>query len=79
MLRRLKRVVSTLGIWTYLAGGVAIVVKGRQVSRKDAPILVVAPHSSFLDSCIIYVTNLSSVIARKESMDNYAGSKFNDT
>lgn len=59
---------------SYLAGGMAITVRGRQVSRKEAPILVVAPHSSFLDSCIVYATKMSSVIVRKESMDNYVGS-----
>lgn len=60
---------------SYLAGGMAISIRGRQVSRQEAPILVVAPHSSFLDSCIVYATKMSSVIVRKESMDNYVGSR----
>lgn len=64
-----------IGRWSYMAGGMAITVKGRQASRHDAPILVIAPHSTFLDSVIVYVTNMSSVMVRKESMDNYAGSK----
>ncbi|CAH2237530.1 jg9783 [Pararge aegeria aegeria] len=64
---------------SYLAGGMAITVRGRQVSRKEAPILVVAPHSSFLDSCIVYATKMSSVIVRKESMDNYVGKLINYT
>ena len=61
---------------SYLAGGMAITIRGRQASRKEAPILVVAPHSSFLDSCIVYATKMSSVIVRKESMDNYVGSRW---
>lgn len=61
---------------SYLAGGMAITIRGKQASRKEAPILVVAPHSSFLDSCIVYATKMSSVIVRKESMDNYVGSRW---
>ncbi|CAG9088791.1 unnamed protein product [Plutella xylostella] len=64
---------------SYLAGGMAISVRGRQASRSEAPILVVAPHSSFLDSCIVYATRMSSVIVRKESMDNYVGKLINYT
>ncbi|XP_050664833.1 lysophosphatidylcholine acyltransferase isoform X2 [Leptidea sinapis] len=64
---------------SYLAGGMAISIRGRQASRKEAPILVVAPHSSFLDSCIVYATKMSSVIVRKESMDNYVGKLINYT
>ncbi|KPJ10145.1 1-acylglycerophosphocholine O-acyltransferase 1 [Papilio machaon] len=64
---------------SYLAGGMAISIRGRQASRREAPILVVAPHSSFLDSCIVYATRMSSVIVRKESMDNYVGKLINYT
>lgn len=59
-----------------MAGGIGITIKGTQATRAEAPILVIAPHSTFLDSVIVYVTNMSSVIVRNESMDNYAGSKF---
>ena len=65
-----------LGRWSYLAGGMAIHVKGRQVSRNVAPILVFAPHSTFLDTFVVYVTNMCSVIVRNESRGNYMGSKF---
>lgn len=74
--RALRPVICFIGKLSYLAGGMAITVRGRQVSREEAPILVVAPHSSFLDSCIVYATKMSSVIVRKESMDNYVGSRF---
>lgn len=74
--RALKPLICFIGKMSYLAGGMAISIRGRQASRQEAPILVVAPHSSFLDSCIVYATKMSSVIVRKESMDNYVGSMF---
>ncbi|XP_063363151.1 lysophosphatidylcholine acyltransferase isoform X2 [Cydia amplana] len=77
--RALKPLICFIGKLSYLAGGMAISVRGRQASRKEAPILVVAPHSSFLDSCIVYATRMSSVIVRKESMDNYVGKLINYT
>lgn len=64
-----------VGRWSYLAGGMEITVKGVQATREEAAILVLAPHSTFLDSVIVYVTNMCSIMVRKESMDNYAGSK----
>ncbi|XP_055685448.1 lysophosphatidylcholine acyltransferase isoform X3 [Lutzomyia longipalpis] len=57
----------------------SIRVIGSRCSRDEAPILVAAPHTSFLDSVIVYVTNMSSVIVRKESMDNYVGKLINYT
>ncbi|XP_041986688.1 lysophosphatidylcholine acyltransferase isoform X2 [Aricia agestis] len=77
--RSLKPLICFIGKMSYLAGGMAITIRGRQASRKEAPILVVAPHSSFLDSCIVYATRMSSVIVRKESMDNYVGKLINYT
>ncbi|XP_037294833.1 lysophosphatidylcholine acyltransferase isoform X2 [Manduca sexta] len=77
--RSLKPLICFIGKMSYLAGGMAIIIRGRQASRKEAPILVVAPHSSFLDSCIVYATRMSSVIVRKESMDNYVGKLINYT
>ncbi|XP_053606196.1 lysophosphatidylcholine acyltransferase isoform X2 [Plodia interpunctella] len=77
--RALKPLICFIGKMSYLAGGMAITIRGQQASRKEAPILVVAPHSSFLDSCIVYATKMSSVIVRKESMDNYVGKLINYT
>ncbi|XP_045495805.1 lysophosphatidylcholine acyltransferase isoform X2 [Colias croceus] len=77
--RALKPLICFIGKMSYLAGGMAISIRGKQASRREAPILVVAPHSSFLDSCIVYATRMSSVIVRKESMDNYVGKLINYT
>lgn len=54
-----------------------MVVKGRQATRSEAPILVIAPHSTFFDGGIIYVTGFPSIIVRRESGANpYIGSRF---
>lgn len=52
-------------------------VKGKQASRSEAPILVIAPHSTFLDGGIIYATGFPSIIVRRESGTNpYIGSMY---
>nr|CAD7457707.1 unnamed protein product [Timema tahoe] len=57
-----------------------ITVKGRQVTRKEAPILVVAPHSTFLDASITYVTGFPSIIVRRESgLNPFIGKLINYT
>ncbi|XP_025075510.1 lysophosphatidylcholine acyltransferase [Pogonomyrmex barbatus] len=56
-----------VGRLTYQAGGMKIVVRGRQASRTEAPILVLAPHSTFIDGGIVYVTGFPSIIVRRES------------
>lgn len=65
-----------VGRWSYVISGIAITIRGSPANRKDAAILVVAPHSTFFDSVIVFVTKMSAVIVRNESMDNYAGSKL---
>lgn len=66
-----------LGRAAYHAGGMQIIVKGKQASRAEAPILVIAPHSTFLDANIAYVAGLPSIIVRKESSLNpFVGSMF---
>ena len=64
---------------TYQAGGMYVTVKGKQATRKEAPILVIAPHSTFLDAGIVYVTGFPSIIVRTESGNNpWLGSKTNN-
>lgn len=66
-----------MGRSAYTAGGMHIEVKGRQVHRAEAPILVIAPHSTFLDAVIVYVTGFPSIIVRRESgMNPWFGSTF---
>lgn len=78
--RKLKPYLCLIGRLSYLAGGMAITVKGKRAKRSEAPILVVAPHSSFLDSMIVYVTNMASIVVRLESNDDfYVGKLINYT
>uniref|UniRef100_A0A8C9V8D7 Lysophosphatidylcholine acyltransferase 4 n=1 Tax=Scleropages formosus TaxID=113540 RepID=A0A8C9V8D7_SCLFO len=42
-------------------------VKGRQAAPKEAPLLAVAPHSSFLDMLILCVAGLPTVVSRSEN------------
>ncbi|XP_066591509.1 lysophosphatidylcholine acyltransferase isoform X2 [Prorops nasuta] len=69
-----------LGRLTYQAGGMRIVVRGKQASRVEAPILVVAPHSTFMDGGIVYVTGFPSIIVRRESgLNPFIGKLINYT
>ncbi|XP_063983890.1 lysophosphatidylcholine acyltransferase isoform X2 [Diachasmimorpha longicaudata] len=69
-----------LGRLTYQAGGMRIVVRGRQATRAEAPILVVAPHSTFIDGGIVYVTGFPSIIVRRESgLNPFIGKLINYT
>uniref|UniRef100_A0A7N6A8U1 Phospholipid/glycerol acyltransferase domain-containing protein n=1 Tax=Anabas testudineus TaxID=64144 RepID=A0A7N6A8U1_ANATE len=43
-------------------------VKGRRANLKEAPVLVVAPHSSFLDMLVLCPTHLPTVVSRSENV-----------
>ncbi|XP_076620755.1 lysophosphatidylcholine acyltransferase isoform X2 [Colletes latitarsis] len=69
-----------MGRLTYQAGGMRIIVRGRQASRSEAPILVVAPHSTFMDGGIVYITGFPSIIVRRESgLNPFIGKLINYT
>ncbi|XP_012137822.1 lysophosphatidylcholine acyltransferase isoform X2 [Megachile rotundata] len=69
-----------MGRLTYQAGGMRIVVRGRQATRAEAPILVVAPHSTFMDGGIVYITGFPSIIVRRESgLNPFVGKLINYT
>lgn len=44
-------------------------VKGKRASSAEAPILAVAPHSSYLDALPVTYLGLTSVVAKTESQD----------
>ncbi|XP_039894319.1 lysophospholipid acyltransferase LPCAT4 [Simochromis diagramma] len=44
-----------------------IKVKGRRANLKEAPVLVVAPHSSFLDMLVFCPAQLATVVSRSEN------------
>ncbi|XP_043287363.1 lysophosphatidylcholine acyltransferase 2 isoform X3 [Venturia canescens] len=80
---RLSKIVPWLcflGQLTYQAGGMKIVVRGKQAARNEAPILVVAPHSTFIDGGIVYVAGFPSIIVRTESgLNPFVGKLINYT
>lgn len=51
----------------FSVGFLWIKVKGRQAGLKEAPVLVVAPHSSFLDMLVLCTTGLPVVVSRSEN------------
>ncbi|XP_065351917.1 lysophosphatidylcholine acyltransferase isoform X2 [Cloeon dipterum] len=78
--RALVRMLSWLGRSTYEVGGMHLKVIGQQASREEAPILVIAPHSTFMDAVIVYVTGFPSIISRRESgLSPFIGKLINYT
>ncbi|XP_076849412.1 lysophosphatidylcholine acyltransferase 2 [Brachyhypopomus gauderio] len=57
-----------LGRVYFLGMGFRVVVKGKQATGSEAPILVVAPHSSFFDAIACIVAGLPSIVSRSESL-----------
>jgi len=52
-------------------------VKGQRASAEAAPILVVAPHSSYIDALIVVYLNLTSMVAKKSAIQiPFFGSKL---
>ncbi|VEL31910.1 unnamed protein product [Protopolystoma xenopodis] len=47
--------------------------EGKRSPRCDAPILVVAPHSSFLDSLIVVLLGMNSVVGKLETAESITG------
>ncbi|CAH8672975.1 unnamed protein product [Schistosoma haematobium] len=58
----------------FFAGGFHwIKIQGIRASRKEAPIMVIAPHSSFLDALVVVVLGLPSVVGKTESAESFVG------
>ncbi|XP_066510174.1 lysophosphatidylcholine acyltransferase 2-like [Hoplias malabaricus] len=63
-----RTVLVFLGRLYFFAMGFHVVVKGRQASSAEAPILAVAPHSSFFDAIVCVVAGLPSIVSRIETL-----------
>ena len=63
-----QRVMAALGRAYYFSMGFRVVVKGKQVSSSEAPILAVAPHSTFFDGIVCIVAGLPSTVSRVENL-----------
>ncbi|CAH8676595.1 unnamed protein product [Schistosoma rodhaini] len=60
----------------FLGGFHWIKVQGVRASRKEAPIMVIAPHSSFLDALIVVYLGMPSVVGKTESAESFVGGFF---
>ena len=63
-----RRVMAALGRTYYFCMGFRVVVKGKQVDSSEAPILAVAPHSTFFDGIVCIVAGLPSTVSRVENL-----------
>uniref|UniRef100_A0A672GA71 EF-hand domain-containing protein n=1 Tax=Salarias fasciatus TaxID=181472 RepID=A0A672GA71_SALFA len=63
-----RNVMAALGRAYYFCMGFRVVVKGRQVTSSEAPILAVAPHSTFFDGIVCIVAGLPSTVSRVENL-----------
>ncbi|XP_061670624.1 lysophosphatidylcholine acyltransferase 2 [Syngnathoides biaculeatus] len=63
-----QSVMATLGRAYYFCMGFRVVVKGKQVGSGEAPILAVAPHSTFFDGIVCIVAGLPSTVSRVENL-----------
>lgn len=59
---------AALGRTYYFCMGFRVVVKGKQVGSSEAPILAVAPHSTFFDGIVCIVAGLPSTVSRVENL-----------
>ena len=66
----LLRFISAISLFIFWSAGFYIRVVGRQSERKNAPILVGAPHSSFLEGLVVALCKTSPVV-RKESKNAF--------
>ncbi|XP_034665750.1 lysophosphatidylcholine acyltransferase [Drosophila subobscura] len=63
MTAKAMRMLYTSGSFHYIN------MKGTPATPKQAPILVVAPHSSYVDSILVVATGPPSIVAKRETAD----------
>lgn len=51
----------------FFLGFVWVRVKGRRADLKEAPVLLVAPHSGYLDMLVLCPAQLATVVSRSEN------------
>ena len=70
-------VLKFLGRAMFFSMGFTVTVKGRIASPVEAPIFVVAPHSTFFDGIACVVAGLPSMVSRNENVQvPLIGSKY---
>ena len=64
-----KKISSFLGRLCFRITGFHIVeTKGELASKDEAPVLVVAPHSTFLDGFVVFWCDLPYIVSRQENL-----------
>ncbi|XP_036399944.1 lysophosphatidylcholine acyltransferase 2 [Megalops cyprinoides] len=63
-----QAVMAHLGRLFFFFLGFRVVVKGQRARSVEAPILAVAPHSSYFDAIVCIVAGLPSTVSRTENM-----------
>uniref|UniRef100_A0A8C8E418 Lysophosphatidylcholine acyltransferase 2 n=1 Tax=Oryzias sinensis TaxID=183150 RepID=A0A8C8E418_9TELE len=63
-----RTVMPALGRAYYFCMGFRVIIKGKQVNSSEAPILAVAPHSTFFDGIVCVVAGLPSTVSRVENL-----------
>ncbi|XP_018115907.1 lysophosphatidylcholine acyltransferase 2 isoform X4 [Xenopus laevis] len=63
-----QSLISTLGRLLFFSMGFHVRVEGKPASPADAPILLVAPHSSFFDAIAVIVSGMPSSVSREENI-----------
>ncbi|KAL2088392.1 hypothetical protein ACEWY4_015291 [Coilia grayii] len=71
-----RTVIAALGRMYFFGLGFRVVLRGRQVSSAEAPILVVAPHSSFFDAIVCIIAGLPSTVSRSETLSTPIFGRF---
>ncbi|XP_029000230.1 lysophosphatidylcholine acyltransferase 2 [Betta splendens] len=63
-----RRLLAVLGRAYFFCMGFRVVVRGRPVSSSEAPVIAVAPHSTFFDGIACVAAGLPSIVSRVENL-----------
>ncbi|XP_027745660.1 lysophosphatidylcholine acyltransferase 2 [Empidonax traillii] len=66
--RMIRTTLSGLTRTAFFVMGFQVKVKGKVASLPEAPIIVVAPHSSFFDAIVCALTGMPSIVSRAENL-----------
>jgi len=69
--RKLQCISCALGRVCCKCCGFTVTITGQPVSKEEAPVLIVAPHSSFFDALAIFWTGLPFIVNREENKNLY--------
>lgn len=62
-----RLVTAKLVYWMFPVGGFRLKVRGRRCDRQEAPLVALAPHSSFFDALTMVYMSGPSIVAKGET------------